>query len=47
MQQVLAFYQRDMAMYLRSNLDRPVDQYCLDKELPPWFKVHLLSISGS
>jgi hypothetical protein len=41
-QQVLAFYQRDLAMYLHAKLDCHVDQYCLDKDndLPPWFKVN-------
>ena len=37
--QVMAFYLREMAQYLRYNIDRPVEQFCLDKDLHPAFKV--------
>lgn len=39
--QFLTFYQREMALYMRSNIDRPVDEYCLDHDLPPEFKASL------
>ena len=36
--QFLTFYQREMALYTRSNADRPVEDYCLDHDLHPIFK---------
>ncbi len=37
--QFLTFYQREMALYTRSNESRPVEDYCLDHDLHPVFKV--------
>ena len=36
--QFLTFYQREMALYTRSNENRPVEDYCLDHDLHPVFK---------
>ena len=36
--QFLTFYQREMALYTRSNEGRPVEDYCLDHDLHPVFK---------
>ena len=38
-QQFLAFYQKELALYIRKHLDDPVLSFCLDKELHPIFKV--------
>lgn len=35
----LAFYQKEMALYLRHQLDVPVSEFCMDIDLPPIFKV--------
>ena len=36
--QFLTFYQREMALYARRHIDRPVEDYCLDYDLHPIFK---------
>jgi hypothetical protein len=36
--QFLTFYQREMALYARLHIDRPVEDYCLDHDLHPIFK---------
>lgn len=36
---VLAFYQKEMSLYLRHKIDVPVSQFCMDIDLPPIFKV--------
>ena len=41
--QFLTFYQREMALYTRSNEGRPVEDYCLDHDLHPVFKARLFS----
>ncbi|KAK9817859.1 hypothetical protein WJX72_003273 [[Myrmecia] bisecta] len=38
MQQFLAFYQKEMALYVRHNMDRNVADFCLDREIHPMFK---------
>ena len=38
-QQFLAFYQKELALYIRAHLDDPVESFCLDKDLHPIFKV--------
>ena len=40
---VLAFYQKEMSLYLRHKIDVPISQFCLDIDLPPIFKVPLSS----
>lgn len=42
-QQFLAFYQKELALYIRKHLDDPVTAFCLDKDLHPIFKVRLSS----
>ena len=37
--QFLSFYQKEMALYMYKNLDRPVLNFCPDAELQPLFKV--------
>ncbi|KAL3144958.1 hypothetical protein ABBQ32_003464 [Trebouxia sp. C0010 RCD-2024] len=37
-QQFLAFYQKELALYIRKHLDDPVTAFCLDKDLHPIFK---------
>lgn len=37
--QFLAFYQKELALYIRKHLDDPVAAFCLDKDLHPIFKV--------
>jgi tetratricopeptide (TPR) repeat protein len=36
--QYLAFYQKEMALYLYSNYDKKTHEYCLDCEIQPLFK---------
>ena len=43
--QFLTFYQREMALYTRSNADRPVEDYCLDHDLHPIFKAGCCQLS--
>ena len=43
--QFLTFYQREMALYTRSNEGRPVEDYCLDHDLHPVFKASPLLVS--
>ena len=38
-QQFLAFYQKELALYIRAHLDEPIAARCLDKDLHPVFKV--------
>ena len=38
-QQFLAFYQKELALYARANLDRPCLSFCPDHEISPMFKV--------
>lgn len=38
-QQFLAFYQKELALYIRKHLDDSVTAFCLDKDLHPIFKV--------
>lgn len=38
-QQFLAFYQKELALYIRKHLDDCVTAFCLDKDLHPIFKV--------
>ena len=42
-QQFLAFYQKELALYIRKHLDDPVTAFSLDKDLHPIFKVRLPS----
>lgn len=35
----LAFYQKEMALYVRKNLDRHVHSFCVDADMHPEFKV--------
>ena len=42
-QQFLAFYQKELALYIRKHLDTPIAAFCLDKDLHPIFKVCLLA----
>jgi hypothetical protein len=37
--QYLSFYQREMALFVWHALDRPVERFSLDTELPALFKV--------
>jgi hypothetical protein len=37
-EQFLAFYQKEIALYLHHSLDRPVRSFCIDCELSPLFK---------
>jgi len=37
-EQFLAFYQKEIALYLFHRLDRNVRSFCVDRELPPLFK---------
>ena len=41
--QFLAFYQKELALYIRAHLDEPIESYCLDKDLHPIFKVCVFS----
>ena len=43
--QFLTFYQREMALYARANVDRPVEEYCLDHDLHPIFKAGYCPVS--
>lgn len=36
---VLAFYQKELALYTRHKLDEPVFSLCLDRDISPVFKV--------
>lgn len=38
----LAFYQKEMALYVRARLDKPLRSFCPDTDLHPEFKVRLL-----
>ena len=38
-QQFLAFYQKELALYIRAHLDEPIAARSLDKDLHPVFKV--------
>eukprot|EP00210_Caulerpa_lentillifera_P002409 g2310.t1 len=35
---ILAFYQKEMCLFLHHNLDTPINEFCIDKELSPLFK---------
>lgn len=36
---VLAFYQKELALYVYHKLDAPVASFCMDKDISPIFKV--------
>lgn len=38
-QQFLAFYQKELALYIRKHLDDSITAFCPDKDLHPIFKV--------
>ena len=40
-QQFLAFYQKELALYIRAHLDEPIAARSLDKDLHPVFKVQI------
>ena len=37
--QVLAFYQKELALYARAHIDMPVVDFCIDRDIHPVFKV--------
>ena len=37
----LGFYQKELALHMAANLDRPVSRLCIDREIDPVFKVLL------
>lgn len=43
-QQFLAFYQKELALYIRTHLDEPVAARSLDKDLHPVFKVLMFAM---
>ena len=45
-QQFLAFYQKELALYVRAHLDEPIADRCLDKDLHPVFKVWPSALIG-
>lgn len=41
----LAFYQKEMALYVRKQLDAPILSFCLDADMSPEFKASRLGVS--
>lgn len=39
---LLAFYQNQLALYVRHNIDVSIDSFCLDIDLDPKFKVFVI-----
>ena len=42
-QQFLSFYQKEHALWMHSRLDTSIQEFCLDKDLLPSFKVRVLA----